>query len=230
MAFFQNLPARLSAMLFASVMFLLTACLTTAEEVNPMTQQQIQDLSALSGNTYIAARNDFLQSAALLPAFTAALSDADPRYRTQYLILQGWQKNSALYKQIDAELAEANVALMAISNAGFSPLFNETRNTSKTEWQYDGLAYAWEVILKFEDTEPAWKLSNALNIISGYPHADSVDPLLIAAHLKDTRAQVNYTHRLRDMPATALRARIKEEGNFYTFVRPILEDALIYTK
>ncbi|WP_298260261.1 hypothetical protein [uncultured Litoreibacter sp.] len=110
--------------------------------------------------------------------------------------------------------------------AGLSPVHNEYRRKTMTEWRRDVLPYAWEDILKFEKTKPQWKIDNSIFIIRAYPHRDSVDPLLIAMHLKSDREAVSYAATLRDMPKGALEERLEEEGRFYTFVKPQLRKAL----
>ncbi|PTX55487.1 hypothetical protein C8N43_0126 [Litoreibacter ponti] len=191
-----------------------------------MTQKEIQELSGLMGAAYVERRNAFLRGADLLPNYDAALSDHDPRYRAQYLILRGWQKNAPLYNEIDAELADVPAEMMSKRAAGMHPLWNKFTRKTQQEWKYDVLPYAWEDILKFEDVKPDWQVTNSLFMIRAYPHEDSVDPLLIAMHLKEADNAATYAAWLREMPKDALEERLEETGRFYQFVRPQLLDAL----
>lgn len=210
----------------AVVGLLVVACTTSAEDIDQMTQEQIQYLSGLSGEPYIAQRNAFLENAAPLPEYNASLSDHDPRYRAQYLILQGWQNNAEFYNQIDAELAEVPAERLSKMAAGLQTVWNTHMRRSRDEWHYAALPYAWEDILKLQGTKPDWMITNSFFIIRGYPHEDSIDPLLIDMHLKDERAAATHAAWLREMPKAALQDRLEEDGNFYQFVRPQLIAAL----
>ena len=190
-------------------------------------EDEIRELSALKGPEYAARRDAFLASAPPLPEYPYGLADQDPRYRAQYLILRGWQQNADVHREIQERIEGTNAEFMGRSASGFFPLWNGSRGLSASKWRYDGLVFAWEDILKFDETKPAWQIDNSLFIIEGFPHADSVDPLLISMHLERDRS--DYAHRLdllKEMPKAALEERLQIDRNFYTYVRPILNEAL----
>lgn len=194
--------------------------------INKMTMEQISKLAALKGPDYAAERNAFLSSTPSLPDYPYGLADQDPRFRVQYLILQGWQKNVGLYREMQARIDSADTNFMSRSAAGFFPFFNQTRHLSNMKWRYNGLAFAWEDILKFNGTKPDWQIHNSVEIILGFPHSDSIDPLLIAMHLKPDWSKTEYLNVLIEMPSTGLKERLDIDRKFYTFVRPMIEEAL----
>lgn len=199
----------------------------TGTGVDPATDECIQALSTLTGRVYLARRNKFLAAAAPLPEYPFEPGRRDPRYRLQYLILAGWLRNADLYRRMRAREDAANVEFMSISAAGFHPFWNETRVLSAREWRYDGLPYAWEHITKFAPTGPRWRTMNSVNIIRGFPHVDSIDPLLIAAPPEDDRSWRETRLRLlAEMPVAGLEARLAQETDFYRPFHPVLEDAL----
>ncbi|MFQ6550156.1 hypothetical protein AADZ90_019585 [Aestuariibius sp. 2305UL40-4] len=203
------------------------ACTQTEQGVAPMIEDEIRELSALKGSDYTTRRDAFLASAPQLPEYPYELADQDPRYRAQYLILRGWQQSPDVYREVQERIESTDAEFMGRSAAGFFPLWNGSRGLSASKWRYDGLAFAWEDILKFSETKPRWQISNSLFIIEGFPHEDSIDPLLIAMHLENDRSA--YARRLTvlsKMPKPALEDRLEIDRNFYTHVRPILNEAL----
>ncbi|MDO5641271.1 MAG: hypothetical protein Q4G26_02630, partial [Paracoccus sp. (in: a-proteobacteria)] len=74
------------------------------KSIGSMTDGHIQALAALSGQGYLARRNEFLASAPPLSNYPFDLGHRDPRYRVQYLILMGWQRNADLFRQIEDRL------------------------------------------------------------------------------------------------------------------------------
>ena len=143
------------------------------------------------------------------------------------MILREWQQNSGLYRQMMNRLDGVNAESMGRSASGFSRLYNETRQLSAKDWRYDGLAFAWEDITKFAGTKPAWQIQNSVELIRGFPHVDSIDPLLIAAlQATDRSARETYQIALAEMPAEGLQQRMRLETEFYQRARPLLQEAL----
>lgn len=192
-----------------------------------MIEEQIQELSLLTGPDYAARRNAFLDQAPPLPDYPHDLMARGPEYRAQYLILQGWQRNAALLGEIGKRVDAVNARFMGRSAAGFSPLWNETRFLSAKTWRRDGLAYAWEDILKFADEKPEWKLQNSQEILRGFPDADSIEPLLIYIHMeRNTALRNGGVTTLAAMPKAALQERLALDSDFYRVMRPVLQEAL----
>lgn len=194
--------------------------------IDPMVEEQVRELSALSGSEYVTRRNEFLTTAPALPDYPFGLADQDPRFRVQYLILQGWQKNAGIQKEMQSRIESVNVDFMSRTAAGLSPFYGETRMLSAQKWRYDGLAFAWEDILKFKAAKPDWQIHSSLEVIRGFPHSDSIDPLLIAMHLEPNWSETIYINILTDMPTSGLKERLEIDRQFYKFTRPMIEDAL----
>lgn len=192
-----------------------------------MTQKMIQELSLLKGGQYLDLRNEFLNTAPPLPEYSKPLSEHDVRYRVQYMILHGWQNNAPLYNQINAELDDVNTDWLKKTNNGFFPVWNKFAKQTQENWKTDALPYAWETLIKLDDTMDEWRIVNSVFMIEGHPHETSIDPLLLAIHLEqDESDYANYFEALRKLPKPALQARLNETGEFYTFVRPILTKVL----
>lgn len=192
-----------------------------------MTDKHIQEMAVLTGQNYLARRNAFLASAPPLPEYPFGLTERDPHYRVQYLILRGWQQNAPLYHQMRERLDAADTGFMSRSASGFHPLWKKTWRLSETEWRYDGLAYAWEDIIKFAKMKPDWQIYNSVEIMQAFPHADSIDPLLIALlPEQDKRWRANWETALSKMPGDGLRARLRQDTDFYLRVRPLIQEAL----
>lgn len=200
----------------------------TPQFVDPVTQGKIQALSMLRGDEYTAARNDFLANAPTLPDYPDGAPEQDPRYRVQYMILQGWQQNARLYGEFEEILSEVNVDFMSISAAGFYPLYNQFRNRSEREWRRAGLPYAWEALLKFESTRPNWQIVSNMMMIRGYPHGDSIDPLLLSLQSSMQKESAPFARvLLREMPLDALNARLNSTAPFYVKMRAELQEAIL---
>ncbi|MDO5641272.1 MAG: hypothetical protein Q4G26_02635, partial [Paracoccus sp. (in: a-proteobacteria)] len=113
------------------------------------------------------------------------------------------------------------------SAAGFHPFWNQTRSLSARKWRHDGLAYAWEDITKFTRTRPSWQIHNSAGIIRGFPHVDSIDPLLIAAQPEQNRSSREiWQSLLAEMPAAGLNERLALKTDFYLPLHPIIQEAL----
>ncbi len=215
--------AAMTGVLFISA----TACAQTGRSIDPVTDEHIQALAALTGQEYIARRNEFLASAPPLPDYPFDPGQRDPRYRVQYMILVGWQRNAGLYRQITDRINAADTWFMSKSASGFHPFWNQTRSLSAEEWRHDGLAYAWEDITKFTRTKPSWQIYNSVEIIRGFPHVDSIDPLLIATQPEQDRSSLEtWQSALAEMPAAGLKQRFTLEEEFYQPLRPIIQEAL----
>ena len=193
-----------------------------------MTNERIAQLAALTGDTYKAARESFLAEEGPLPPYPYALDEADPRFRVQYLILHAWQSDTRPYREMEELFAGADVSFMNTSAIGFDHFFAKFRNTSRTEWQRAGLPFAWELLLKSYQTRPEWQLDCAYFLIEGFPHADSIDPLLIMRQISDLQKfwKDSALFLLREMPVEDLRARLALKQPYYMAVRSDLEEAL----
>lgn len=215
------------ACLIGAVLISAVACADIKRSVDPMIEEQIQELSLLTGPDYVARRNAVLAQAPVLPEYPYALTQQAPLYRAQYLILRGHQRNADLYRKIDDIIGAVNAGFMGRSAAGFFPLWNKSRHLSATEWRYDGLPYAWEDILKLNREKPGWQIQNSMEIINGFPHADSIDPLLIYIHgEKDGPGRNGAISTLALMPKAALQERLALDTDFYRVMRPVLQEAL----
>lgn len=215
------------ACLIGAVLISAVACADTKRSVDPMIEEQIQELSLLTGPDYVARRNAVLAQAPALPEYPDAMTQRDPLYRVQYLILRGHQRNAGLYRKIDDIIGAVNPGFMGRSAAGFFPLWNKSRQLSAKEWRYDGLPYAWEDILKFNRAKPDWQIQNSMEIMRGFPHADSIDPLLIYIHgEKDGPSRNGAIATLALMPKGALQERLALDSDFYRAMRPVLQEAL----
>lgn len=76
------------------------ACAQTERNIDPMIEEKIHELAVLTGPEYIARRDEFLASAPALGDYPLGLTDRDPRFRTQYLILLGWQRHPEIFRAI----------------------------------------------------------------------------------------------------------------------------------
>lgn len=193
-----------------------------------MINDRIAHLAALSGETYTAERQAFLAEEAPLPPYPYALDEADPRFRVQYLILQAWQTDTRPYQEIEERFAGADVDFMMRSALGFSVLAGEIRNTSRDEWQRAGLPFAWEMQLKDYPTRPDWQLSCGMSAIQGFPHSDTIDPMLIMRQIPELEQYHKNAalSRLREMPIPDLQARLTLNQPYYATVRSDLHEAL----
>lgn len=199
----------------------------TGRHIASVTDDDIQALAALTGQGYVARRDAFLASAPPLPHYPFDPGQRDPRYRVQYLILTGWQRNAELLRQIADRPNAINAEFTSNSAAGFHPFWNRTRLLSAREWRYSGLAYAWEDITKFTRIKPGWQIHNGAEIIRGFPHADSIDPLLIAAQPEQDRSsRETWQSLLAEMPAAGLKERLALETDFHLSLRPMIQEAL----
>lgn len=134
-----------------------------------MIEEQIQELSLLTGPDYVARRNAVLAQAPALPEYPDAMTQRDPLYRVQYLILRGHQRNAGLYRKIDDIIGAVNPGFMGRSAAGFFPLWNKSRQLSAKEWRYDGLPYAWEDILNSTGKSPTGRSRTAWKSCVAFP-------------------------------------------------------------
>lgn len=203
------------------------ACAQTERNIDPMIEEKIHELAVLTGPEYIARRDEFLASAPALGDYPLGLTDRDPRFRTQYLILLGWQRHPEIFRAIKQRRDSANVTFMNISAAGFDPFYNETYQLTKKTWHQDALPFAWEDILKLKDGMPFWQIVDSHTIISSYPDADLVDALLIAlVPQQDRSSTAIWLQALAEMPADALKERLRLDTPFYVHARPHLQEAL----
>lgn len=222
---------KLLLLLLRSTIFAFLATIAysdTPQFVDPVTQDKIQALSMLRGDEYATARDEFLANAPTLPDYPNGAPEQDPRYRVQYMILQGWQQNARLYQEFEKIIAEADVSFMSISASGFHPLFDEFTTRSEREWKRAGLPYAWETLLKFEGNLQRWELvTRSIMIMRGYPHADSIDPLLLSLwHNGERSTDVFARSLLRESPLDALNARLGSTEPFYVKMRAELQEAI----
>lgn len=209
-----------------SVVSSVASCASAGLESGTMENELIEELARLSGQDYATARNSFLASAAPLPAYSASLSEHDPRYRAQYLILREWQRNPKIPSEIDAELNRFDAGQMSRSAAGFSPV-KDLILARMQDWKDDALPFFWEDILKFDRVKPDWQIETALTALWSRPNEGSIDPLLISMHTKTNESEYLARYNvLRQMPERPLRDRLEEDGAFYTSVRPIIEKVL----
>lgn len=192
-----------------------------------MNVDRIAALAALHGDAYETEKRAFLAEEEPLVDYPYELAQADPRFRVQYLILMGWQQHGDLYSKIEKELAEINADAMRKTAAGLAPLYSTFRADSAEHWQRDGLPFAWELVLKSGKTRPDWQWMSAMAMIQGYPHADSVDALMIGlrevSQASDQHAEMAAT--LRDMPVEDIRTRLELDQQYYVDSRPDLKAA-----
>lgn len=222
-------PASMQHLLGLLFLVLFTTCAAaqTGKGGTAMIEDDILQLSQLTGDDYLVARDAFLANAQPLPRYSLPLSANDPRFKTQYLILKGWQDNTALYRAMESELDAVNADFIGRTAAGFNQIYNRFARRTQSDWKAKALPFAWEVMLKFQNTQASWRITNAVFMLQAFPHEDSVDALAIAIHSK-SRGSMNAFLRetLEKMPQDALEDRIAETGPFYDHVRPALKEAL----
>ncbi|MDC0716684.1 hypothetical protein [Nannocystis bainbridge] len=136
-------------------------------------------LRRLHGEDYAHQRDRVLvdQTAVMtyLPAFAG---DPDWLWRTLAAIVRGWSEHAALYRQVLAELDQVNVEAEGKRVTGISRIWTQYAMNARRVYGPAILPLCWEVILKFGDLWPRWKVVTFLEMIGAVPKAESVEPVL----------------------------------------------------
>ncbi|MCY0986642.1 hypothetical protein OV203_41200 [Nannocystis sp. ILAH1] len=181
-----------------------------------MTQKwpEFAALRRLHGEDYTHQRDRVLADpTAVMTYLPAYAGDPDWLWRTLAAIVRGWSEHAALYRQVLAELDQVNVAAEGRKVTGISRIWTRYGMKARNDYGPAILPLCWEVILKFGDLWPQWKVITFLEMISAVPKAESVEPVLT---FMQEVAPIDFieaaTNTLRDLPTAdvqpALVARI----------------------
>ncbi|MBZ5715387.1 hypothetical protein [Nannocystis pusilla] len=171
-------------------------------------------LRVLHGEDYARRRGRVLaDQTAVMTYLPAYAGDPDWLWRTLAAIVRGWSEHAALYRQVLAELDRVNVAAEGKKVTGISRIWTRYGMRARIDYGPAILPLCWEVILKFGDLWPQWKVITFLEMIAAVPKAESVEPVLT---FMQEVAPIDFieaaTNTLRDLPAAdvqpALAARM----------------------
>jgi hypothetical protein len=137
-------------------------------------------LLGLHGDAHALQRDRVLaDKAGLALHMPALLVDPDWRRRVHAAILQGWIDHAALYRQVLHELDQVDPAREHRTLLGMPRVWNRYADQARDDYKQAILPLCWEVLLKFGDLWPAWKVMTFLRMIGAVPHADSVEVILV---------------------------------------------------
>lgn len=181
-----------------------------------MTQKwpEFEALRGLHGEDYARQRDRVLADRTAVMAYLPTYAgDPDWLWRTLAAIVRGWSEHAALYRQVLAELDQVNVAAESQQVTGISRIWTVFGMNARIDYGPAILPLCWEVILKFGDLWPRWKVITFLEMIGAVPQAKSVEPVLTfmqeVAPIDFIEAAANT---LRDLPTAdvqpALAARM----------------------
>lgn len=175
--------------LLVFVLILLTACVayenaTYAKDLQPEdnTMAQLASFDALTqlkGKIYLAERNRFIQSQVDLRGSIQSylLSDAW-KTRIQAQIIQGWQEHHQLYVNILSQLDVVNIEDERKTVVGIARVWDMYALRTQQEYHEKILPLAWEVITKYYEDWPSWKVITFLYMIGAAPVEDSIEPVI----------------------------------------------------
>jgi hypothetical protein len=173
-----------------------------------MTQQwpEFAALRGLHGDDYARQRDLVLADRASMTTRLADYEkDPDWMWRTLAAIVRGWSVHSALYLQVLTELDQVDVAGESRKVTGISRIWTKYGMNARIDYGPAILPLCHEVILKFGDLWPRWKVITFLEMIGAVPQADSVEPVL--TFMKEV-APVDLfdaaANTLRDLPTAAV--------------------------
>jgi hypothetical protein len=171
-------------------------------------------LRGLHGEAYARQRDRVLaDQTAVMTYLPAHRGDPDWLWRTLAAIVHGWSEHAALYRQVLAELDQVDVAAESRKVTGITRIWTRYGMRARSVYGPAILPLCWEVVLKFGDLWPQWKVITFLEMIGAVPRAESVEPVLTfmqeVAPIDFIEAAANT---LRDLPTAdvqpALAARI----------------------
>lgn len=136
-------------------------------------------LVELTGTAYEQQREHVLKNTPDLKQRLADLQ-ANPAWQAQVLgrILQGWQEHRDLYQRVLRELETIDMEHEKKKVTGVSGIWSEYAYLAKNEYGEAILPLCWEVLLKYSQVWPSWKLITFLRMQAALPHELSVEPVL----------------------------------------------------
>lgn len=168
--------------------------------------RELEGLLGLRGEAYAHQRDLLVGDRAGLREHLAAWeASVDWQRRTQGLILRGWSEHAALYRRVVRELDAVDIASMEGMVSGITAVWREYAGNARYDYHEAILPLCWEVLLKFGDTWPAWKVRTFLEMISAVPHAASVQPVFFyMQEIAPLDRLGGPTNTLRDLPPAAV--------------------------
>jgi hypothetical protein len=163
-------------------------------------------LVELTGTAYEQQREHVLKNTPDLKQKLADLQ-ANPEWQAQVLwrILQGWQDHRDLYQRVLRELEAIDVDYESKKVTGISGVWSDYAYLAKNEYGEAILPLCWEVLLKYSDVWPTWKLITFLRMQAVLPHELSVHPVLAFMDKQTDPATLDLAGRmLRYLPAQAV--------------------------
>lgn len=170
-------------------------------------------LLGLRGDPYAQQRDRVLADhAGLATHMLAQLADPDWRRRIHAVIVQGWIDHGALYRQVLGELDQVDPAREHRTLLGMRRIWNLYAARARDVYKEKILPLCWEVLLKYGDSWPAWKVTTFLYMISVVPHAESVEVMLVYMQevapldaLEDAAVTLRDLARVGAIPAVTAR-------------------------
>lgn len=181
-----------------------------AKEQKMGTWTDFNRLVELTGTAYEQHREHVLKNTPDLKQRLADLQ-ANPEWQAQVLwrILQGWQDHRDLYQRVLRELDAIDVAHESKKVTGVSGIWSDYAYLAKNEYGEAILPLCWEVLLKYSDTWPSWKLITFLRMQAALPHELSVEPVLAFMTKQTDPATLDLAGRmLLYLPAQAVRPAV----------------------
>lgn len=183
-------------------------------------------LAQLRGKAYLAERDRFFKSQPeLLSNAQAYLLNDDWRLRIQAKIIQGWTTEHGFYRNLMSELNAVNVEKQRKTVVGISGIWDQYALRTKQEYHEKILPLAWEVITKFYDHQPDWKVITFLHMIGAFPVEESIEPTLYLLEEAQSPALKSAAGQaLAKLPHEAVKKRLVElEGKHQAVLRAIQE-------